>query len=224
MVVYIVLGILYESYIHPLTILSGLPSAGFGALVTLIVFRHGSEHLRVRRHDHADRHRREERDHADRLRARSRARRHVAGAGDLSRLPDPLPADHDDDDGGAAGRRADCARLRRRRRSAAAAGPGRRRRADVLAARHALPDAGVLHLHGAAAGLAQGRRRAHAGRDYLQPGSDGYPLRFGPAVDPARVAYLSHVRQPAWHNRIVAGRRIYRKISVSSSSTKGVHC
>src|SRR5260370_19565603 len=34
MVVYIVLGILYESYIHPLTILSGLPSAAFGALVT----------------------------------------------------------------------------------------------------------------------------------------------------------------------------------------------
>ncbi len=39
MVVYIVLGILYESYIHPLTILSGLPSAGFGALVTLMLFR-----------------------------------------------------------------------------------------------------------------------------------------------------------------------------------------
>jgi HAE1 family hydrophobic/amphiphilic exporter-1 len=38
LVVYIVLGILYESYIHPLTILSGLPSAGFGALVTLYVF------------------------------------------------------------------------------------------------------------------------------------------------------------------------------------------
>ncbi len=38
MVVYIVLGILYESYIHPLTILSGLPSAGFGALLTLYVF------------------------------------------------------------------------------------------------------------------------------------------------------------------------------------------
>jgi HAE1 family hydrophobic/amphiphilic exporter-1 len=37
LVVYIVLGILYESYIHPLTILSGLPSAGFGALVTLLV-------------------------------------------------------------------------------------------------------------------------------------------------------------------------------------------
>ena len=39
LVVYIVLGILYESYIHPLTILSGLPSAGFGALLTLYVFR-----------------------------------------------------------------------------------------------------------------------------------------------------------------------------------------
>ena len=39
LVVYIVLGILYESYIHPLTILSGLPSAGFGALVTLYLFR-----------------------------------------------------------------------------------------------------------------------------------------------------------------------------------------
>jgi HAE1 family hydrophobic/amphiphilic exporter-1 len=37
-VVYIVLGILYESYVHPLTILSGLPSAGFGALVTLFLF------------------------------------------------------------------------------------------------------------------------------------------------------------------------------------------
>ena len=38
LVVYIVLGILYESYIHPLTILSGLPSAAFGALVTLMLF------------------------------------------------------------------------------------------------------------------------------------------------------------------------------------------
>jgi HAE1 family hydrophobic/amphiphilic exporter-1 len=37
-VVYIVLGILYESYIHPITILSGLPSAGFGALMTLLIF------------------------------------------------------------------------------------------------------------------------------------------------------------------------------------------
>jgi HAE1 family hydrophobic/amphiphilic exporter-1 len=37
-VVYIVLGMLYESYIHPITILSGLPSAGLGALITLWIF------------------------------------------------------------------------------------------------------------------------------------------------------------------------------------------
>ena len=37
-VIYLVLGILYESFIHPLTILSGLPTAGFGALVTLLLF------------------------------------------------------------------------------------------------------------------------------------------------------------------------------------------
>jgi HAE1 family hydrophobic/amphiphilic exporter-1 len=37
-VVYIVLGMLYESYIHPITILSGLPSAGLGALITLWLF------------------------------------------------------------------------------------------------------------------------------------------------------------------------------------------
>ena len=39
LVVYIVLGILYESFIHPLTILSGLPAAGMGALLTLILFK-----------------------------------------------------------------------------------------------------------------------------------------------------------------------------------------
>jgi len=38
-VIYIVLGILYESFVHPLTILSGLPFAGFGALLTLVIFR-----------------------------------------------------------------------------------------------------------------------------------------------------------------------------------------
>ncbi|HET7618774.1 MAG TPA: efflux RND transporter permease subunit, partial [Vicinamibacterales bacterium] len=37
-VIYVVLGVLYESFIHPLTILSGLPAAGFGALLTLLIF------------------------------------------------------------------------------------------------------------------------------------------------------------------------------------------
>jgi HAE1 family hydrophobic/amphiphilic exporter-1 len=39
LVIYLVLGILYESFIHPLTILSGLPAAGIGALVALMIFR-----------------------------------------------------------------------------------------------------------------------------------------------------------------------------------------
>jgi HAE1 family hydrophobic/amphiphilic exporter-1 len=39
LVIYLVLGVLYESFIHPLTILSGLPFAGFGALLTLFLFR-----------------------------------------------------------------------------------------------------------------------------------------------------------------------------------------
>ncbi|MBX7223877.1 MAG: efflux RND transporter permease subunit [Blastocatellia bacterium] len=39
LVIYLVLGMLYESFIHPLTILSGLPAAGLGALVTLLLFQ-----------------------------------------------------------------------------------------------------------------------------------------------------------------------------------------
>src|SRR6202012_66391 len=38
LVIYMVLGMLYESFIHPITILSGLPSAEFGALLTLKIF------------------------------------------------------------------------------------------------------------------------------------------------------------------------------------------
>ena len=38
LVIYIVLGVLYESFIHPITILAGLPSAVFGALATLLIF------------------------------------------------------------------------------------------------------------------------------------------------------------------------------------------
>jgi HAE1 family hydrophobic/amphiphilic exporter-1 len=39
LVIYLVLGVLYESFIHPITILSALPFAGFGALLTLMIFR-----------------------------------------------------------------------------------------------------------------------------------------------------------------------------------------
>ncbi len=43
MVIYIVLGVLYESFVHPITILSGLPSAGFGALLALELFHLASK-------------------------------------------------------------------------------------------------------------------------------------------------------------------------------------
>ena len=39
--IYIVLGMLYESLVHPITILSTLPSAGVGALLALLLFKHG---------------------------------------------------------------------------------------------------------------------------------------------------------------------------------------
>jgi HAE1 family hydrophobic/amphiphilic exporter-1 len=39
LVIYLVLGILYEDFVHPITILSGLPSATFGALITLLIFQ-----------------------------------------------------------------------------------------------------------------------------------------------------------------------------------------
>ena len=38
LVIYVLLGVLYESYIHPITILAGLPSAAVGALATLMLF------------------------------------------------------------------------------------------------------------------------------------------------------------------------------------------
>ena len=36
---FVILGILYESFIHPITIISGLPSAGIGAILTLMLFK-----------------------------------------------------------------------------------------------------------------------------------------------------------------------------------------
>ena len=71
--IYIVLGVLYESFIHPLTILSTLPSAGVGALLALMLVGPGPVGDRADRHRAADGHREEERHHDDRLRARGRA-------------------------------------------------------------------------------------------------------------------------------------------------------
>ena len=100
--VYIVLGVLYESYIHPITILSTLPSAGVGAILALlltgndlnvigligIILLIGIQ---------------EERDHDDRLCPGSRTPGgQTARRGDLSGMPVALPSDHDDHHGGPA--------------------------------------------------------------------------------------------------------------------------
>ena len=122
LVIYIILGILYESFIHPLTILSGLPSAGFGALITLMLFSldlniYGFVGLIMlvgivkknaimmidfaieAQHERQNRRRR-----------------------DLRRLPAAVPADHDDHDVRAHGHAAHRARPRRGRRIAPALG------------------------------------------------------------------------------------------------------
>ena len=99
---YIVLGVLYESFIHPITILSTLPSAGVGALLALIVSGNDLSIIAiigiilligiVKKNaimmiDFAL--------DAEREQGMDAARR------DLPGLPVALPADHDDDDGGA---------------------------------------------------------------------------------------------------------------------------
>ena len=114
--VYIVLGVLYESYVHPITILSTLPSAGVGALLALLHVRHRVQHHRLDRRDSADRHREEERDHDDRLRARGRTASALEPARrDLRSVQPALPPDHDDDIRGAARRAAARDRVWRRR-------------------------------------------------------------------------------------------------------------
>ena len=71
--IYIVLGVLYESLLHPLTIISTLPSAGLGALLALLVTGTDLSIMAHHRHHPADGHREEERHHADRFRAGGRS-------------------------------------------------------------------------------------------------------------------------------------------------------
>ena len=144
--VYIVLGILYESYIHPLTILSTLPPASVGALIALETVRRRVHHHRRDRHHSADRHRQEERDHDDRLRPPGRARGAGAARGDHPGLPAALPPDHDDDLRRHV--RGPAARLGNRRGlgAASSSGDNHRRRLAVQPGADALYDAGHLSL------------------------------------------------------------------------------
>ena len=124
------LGILYESYVHPITILSTLPSAGVGAILALLICQTELTVIAmigiilligiVKKNaimmiDFAL--------VVERTQGKTSRRGHLRG------LPAALPADHDDDDGGAAGR--------------VAAGDRRRGRARSCAARSASPSSAV---------------------------------------------------------------------------------
>ena len=145
--VYIVLGVLYESFIHPLTILSTLPSAGVGALLFLILFGHGAQHRFHHRHHSADRHRQEERHHDDRLRAGGRAQRRQIPRG---RHPPggaaALPPHPDDHGGGDVWRHAADVRHRHGVGAAPSAGHFHRRRIAGEPASHPLHHACHLYL------------------------------------------------------------------------------
>ena len=147
LVVYIVLGMLYESYIHPITILSALPSAGVGALLALMLLHYDLSVIAMVGVVLLDRHRQEERDHDDRLRPPGgAARRQEPAGGDPPGLPVAFPADHDDDLRRVVRRYADRIRTRRRVRAAASARYRNRRRPARLAVADPLHDAGHLSL------------------------------------------------------------------------------
>ena len=144
--VYIVLGMLYESFIHPVTILSTLPSAGVGALLALILAGTDSGH-RPDRRTASDRYREKERHHDDRLRAGCRTRkRPLARKRHLSGLPAALPPDHDDHDRRIVRRAAAGAGSRRRRGNAHTAGHFHRRRPDSEPVAHAVHDTDCLSV------------------------------------------------------------------------------
>ena len=150
LVIYMVLGILYESFIHPLTILSGLPSAGLGALATLLIF-HDELNIysfvgiimligivkknAIMMIDFA-------------LEAQ-RTQNMPPGRGDFGSLPGALPADHDDHHGRAGGHAADRTGAGRGIGSAPSAGAGGGGRPGGFATADAIHHAGGLHLYGA---------------------------------------------------------------------------
>jgi multidrug efflux pump len=115
--VYLVLGILYESYIHPLTILSTLPSAGVGALLSIYLTGGQFSLISLLGLFSADRRGEEERHPDDRpCPATGAGQWHDAARVDPQRLSAAPAADSDDHPGGDSRRRAVAAQQRRRAR------------------------------------------------------------------------------------------------------------
>ena len=161
--VYIVLGVLYESYIHPITILSTLPSAGVGAFLALLLCRSEFSIIAligivlligiVKKNaimmiDFA----------LEAEREQGKSPREAIHQACLLRFR----PDHDDHHGGAARRRAAGARHRNGRRAAPAARHHHRRRPAGLAGADALHHAGHLPLHGAAGRALPAQPRSQA--------------------------------------------------------------
>ena len=96
--IYIVLGVLYESFVHPFTILTTLPSAGIGAVLALMLCGTRSVTGGADRHRAVDGHREKERHHDDRLRAGGGTHaKPQAPRGHRAGLAVAVSADYDDD-------------------------------------------------------------------------------------------------------------------------------
>ena len=160
--VYIVLGMLYESYIHPITILSTLPSAGVGALLALLAFHTELSVIAligiilligiVKKNAIMM---------IDFAIETERTGKIIRGI-DLSGLPAAIPADHDDDGCGAFRGFAAGADERHRLGDAPPAGNQHRRRVDGEPGADALHDSGDLSVYGPPAGALEEAARTAA--------------------------------------------------------------
>ena len=177
-VMYVVLAILYESYLHPLTVLSSLPVALVGGLLTLYVFHEQASLYAfvgmfmlmgiVKKNgimivDFA----------------LQRIARRNGPAGDPRRQHGPLPPDHHDHAGGGDRRAADRLGIRERRGLAAAAGAGDRRRPGRVAVHHPVHHSGDLPLPGGFSGEgARPHELLSASRLHHEPGAEPHVAVF----------------------------------------------
>ena len=126
--VYVIMAAQFESLLHPFVILFSIPLAFFGTILTLGLAGNQPLDRRLSRHDHARRHRRQQRDRARRLHQHPAATRARVPRGCRQGRLGPAAAHPHDDGDHDARARADGARPRRRRRAAHADGDRRHQR------------------------------------------------------------------------------------------------
>ncbi len=189
LVIYLVLGILYESFIHPLTILSGLPSAAFGALLSLQIFGFGLDLYgfvgvimligivkknAIMMVDFA----------IAREREGNTTAAEAVYQGCLVRFRPIMMTTM----AALMGTSADCSGHGRWGEFAAGAGRGGLRRPDFLAARDPLSDSRVLHIHGYIPELARAPLRKNRGNQ--EAASRGWPRFRGLTCRPANTSFV----------------------------------